>query len=114
MSDTEMGDTDAEQAKRAEQQESVRRLREADLRAVMATGSGRRLVWRLIDDAAGTFGGTYTGEALSGAYGEGRRSIGIALMAEAQRVARVDYVRMLAESLEARTTAEAQKATPSG
>lgn len=71
--------------------------RASDLRAVLDTPEGRRLVWRLLEDA-NLFGGSYTGEAISTAYAEGQRATAIRLMAEAQRVAPSAYLAMVTEA----------------
>jgi hypothetical protein len=77
-------------------QDELRRKQDEDLRHVLAEPQGRRLLWRLID-SAGTFGASYAGEPQATAFNEGRRSVGIALMLEAQRVAQARYVQMLQE-----------------
>ena len=77
------------------------RQQEEDVRAVLATETGRRFVWALLDGHAGVFGASYTGDGVSGAYGEGRRSVGIGLMLLVQRLAPDLYVRMVQEQLEA-------------
>lgn len=79
--------------------ETERRRDEEDLRAVMSTPAGRRFVWHIIDDMAGTFGKSFTGEPLSSAFNEGRRSIGLNLMNEAQALAPDAYKLAFAEAL---------------
>ena len=66
---------------------------------MLATRAGRAVVWRLIDQVAGTFGGTFTGSSQT-FHLEGRRSVGIDLMRESQRVAPAEYVLALTEALE--------------
>jgi hypothetical protein len=73
-------------------------LNDADLRAVMGTAHGRRLVWRLLVQA-GLYSSSYAADALATAFNEGRRSVGLALMAEAQRVTTDLYVAMVREQL---------------
>lgn len=70
-----------------------------DVRAVMSTPAGRRWVWRLLE-STGVWGASFTGDALSGAHAEGRRFVGVALMAELQRDAEDAYVRMVVERLQ--------------
>lgn len=72
--------------------------RDLDLGEQLKSTSGRRLTWSLLRDT-GVFGPSYTGDALSGAYAEGRRSVGIQLMLDCQRAAPRLYVQMLAEHL---------------
>lgn len=96
-----------ETAKRGEELE--RHQRTTDLREVMGTQAGRRLVWRLLDvGSTGLHAASYTGEALSSAYAEGRRAIGIELMREVQGVAPLEYLAMMNEAMQrfARKAAE--------
>lgn len=102
MSDEHEQDPDEtpEQAKRRQQQEDAQLQDDTDLRALMAGAQGRRFVWRIISRAAGTFDTSFAGEAhASSAFNEGRRSIGIALMRETQKLAPMSYVEMLSEAL---------------
>jgi hypothetical protein len=77
----------------------VRQRRVDDVRLLMSEGAGRRVLWQLIDGTCGTFGGSYSGDALASAYREGRRSVGIEVMQELQRLAPEAYVLMLQERL---------------
>lgn len=79
----------------------VERLQRADdMRAVMGSVEGRRFVWRLLNEA-GLFSSSYTGEAISGAFSEGKRAFAVGLMADLQLESRDAYVRMVAERLAA-------------
>lgn len=75
----------------------ARLLLEADIRRVMSDAGGRRFVWWMLDGVAGAFGPSFSGDALQTAYKEGRRSVGLALLVEAQRVCPAYYVDMLRE-----------------
>lgn len=101
MSDGPLVDAERQKSQR-ERQEQIHRQRELDFQDVMATPAGRRFVWRIIDSVSGTFGASHTGDALGGAHGEGRRSVGIAIMREAQRVASQQYIEMVREWIEER------------
>ena len=82
-------------------------LRDAnDFRTLLELQPGRRFLWRWIDDVTGAFGLSYSGDPLSTAYAEGRRSIGIRLMAEAQAVSSDLYLLMLQEAMEAKKQAK--------
>lgn len=90
-----------------------------DLGYVLSTTQGRRALWRLIDGQCGTVGPSFTtgggvDSALVTAFNEGRRSIGIELMQQAQRIAPKEFLRMLAEEFAAREerAAKAAKAEP--
>jgi len=78
---------DADQVKEAGRREKFRARQECDdLRAVLATPFGRRLVWKYLE-ACGVFSQSHvTGEApLATAFNEGRRSIGLRLFDEVTR-----------------------------
>lgn len=78
-----------------------------DLRWLMSTERGRRLAWALIDERCGAVGISFAGEAThETAYREGRRSIGVALLAECQRLAPSDSVQMLQEAVSRRAEDE--------
>lgn len=72
-------------------------LRVDDLRTVLSSRPGRRFFWRMLLDA-GVFDSTFTGDALTGAFREGRRAQGLDLMKEAQRVAPMKYLLMMEET----------------
>jgi hypothetical protein len=96
----------AEARAAAERQDALERAqrerlqRADDMRAVMGTVEGRRFVWVLLNEA-GLFSGSYTGEAISSAYGEGKRAVAVRLMADLQAESRDAYVQMVAERLAA-------------
>lgn len=68
-----------------------------DLRRLMSSGWGRRLMWRLLSEA-GVFRLSYTGEAQSTAFNEGRRSYGLAQLNMINEVCPEIYVTMLQEN----------------
>jgi hypothetical protein len=60
--------------------EELERLQySADLLAVMGTAEGRRFLWGLIG-RAGVFEQSFSSDALSTAFNEGKRSVGLALL----------------------------------
>jgi len=75
------------------------RQADEDLKAVMGTQQGRRVMWRLLHNGAGLYEPSFTGEGLSSAYNEGRRSVGLKLMLELQRVDERAYIDMMSEAL---------------
>jgi hypothetical protein len=77
-----------------------RRARE-DLEAVLSIPAGRRLLFALIE-SAGAFDSSFSVEAMAMAYAEGRRSVGLELMARIQNVAPNRWVDTLGEALEDR------------
>lgn len=85
-----------------ERRELGRQQREADARVVMSLPAGQRFVWGVIDADCNTFGGSFAPLApapeLAMAFNEGRRSVGIELLQEMQRVAPDLYAEMVAKA----------------
>lgn len=80
--------------------EEVAKLQlEEDWQQQMASPHGRRVVWHLLN-RAGTFGPSFDERAAVMAYVEGRRSVGLELMAYLQRNHRAAYVQMHREANE--------------
>lgn len=85
----------------AEQRAKLERLQRGDdIRAVMNTVEGRRYNWRLLNEA-GLFSSSYTGEAISGAFSEGKRAFAVRLMADLQAECPHLYLLMVEERLRA-------------
>lgn len=83
--------------------------RDSDLKTVLSTPEGRRILWWLLDDVCGLYGPSYTPEAAHTAYREGRRSIAMDVLREARRVAPTSYVTALQEALTSALEAEVQR-----
>ena len=95
--------TPQEKARRKRLRKYLADRADRDLREVMDTRAGRRVVWRIIDLKARVAASSFAGEETHAmAYAEGRRAVGLDLMAHAQRVAPTEYVHMLAEATEER------------
>lgn len=92
--------------------ELYRAQREADLHAVMSTPRGRRVVWQLLDGKCHLFAASFTGDALTSAFNEGRRIVGLELMVELQRVVPRFYTQMLTEALEEQERAAVEGPKP--
>ncbi len=91
---------DAQEQVEPKKDEELARLQlEDDWRVQMSTPTGRRLVWGLLN-RAGTFGPSFDERAAVMAYVEGRRSVGLELMAYLQRHHRAAYVQMHREANE--------------
>lgn len=90
---------DKRQVKKAGQRARLERKRELDdLRAVLATPEGRRLLWRHLAEA-GVFRLSFAhGEADTTAFNEGRRSVGLALMADIHALEPSYYLTMATEA----------------
>lgn len=80
-------------------EEDRRNQAEADLRSVMSTASGRRFVWRVLENGSGFLDGTFTSDALALAFNAGKRAVGVALFQELQRIAPGEHRQMLDEHL---------------
>lgn len=78
---------------------------EEDLQAVLGSPAGRRFVMRLITQA-GLYGSSYAESPTATAFNEGRRSVAIAIVGEAQRVAPSLYAHALREGLDATELAQ--------
>ena len=70
-----------------------------DLRAVLSTPEGRRFAWSILS-ACGVYARSFTGEPLSSAFNEGRRSVGIEILERIEAQAPGSYQTMLKESLD--------------
>lgn len=90
--------------------ETERHRLDEDMRAVLATPQGRRVLWRVIEEMAGSHGANpHTDEGPMNRR-EGMRDVGLALVHETQRVAPLLYVQMMAEELERRIHAQKKRA----
>ena len=86
---------DTKQVKKAKQIDRQRMLRERDdLKAILGTVSGRRFIWKQLCEA-GVFS-DYTGDVEGTFRFLGRRSRGLALMAEIQAI-NPDYYHTMAK-----------------
>lgn len=71
-----------------------------DMRVLLSSPAGRRFFWRVLTQS-GLYSSSYAESPTATAYNEGRRSIGLALMQEAQRVDPARYAVALREQLDA-------------
>ena len=86
----------------AERVQRDRIQREEDVKTVLSTGAGRRLVAALIEQSGVRIHSLDIGSkepVLAMAYHEGRRSVGLELDREAQRVAPLSYAQMEQERI---------------
>lgn len=94
------------QEERAKALELRRVQREQDFRRVLATPEGRRLLWHIIRDLSGAYRLSYagSGQAEDTAFREGKRAVGLELMAEVQAI----DARLWLETLLEQTRSEAE------
>lgn len=92
--------TDDEQAQATlrDRERDTQRQADEDLRAIMLTPSGRRFMYWLTYDVCGVENGIWSPSAEIH-FQEGRRSVGIQVKNEAQRVAPREYVQMIMERI---------------
>lgn len=90
---------DQRAVRKAKQRERVEREQELrDLRHVMETVQGRRCIWRILGHA-GCFRQSFVpGEPDSTTFNEGRRSLGLMLMADIHELDPTFYLRMAQEA----------------
>lgn len=79
-------------------QETVRQDELRDVSFVMQNARGRRLVWRFLESAM-VFRTTFTGNSTT-FFNEGRRALGLELLADIQEVASDEYQLMVQEAKE--------------
>ena len=77
-------------------QEPVRQDELRDVSWVMQNARGRRLVWRFLESAM-VFRTTFTGNSTT-FFNEGRRALGLELLADIQEVAGDEYQLMVKEA----------------
>ena len=77
-------------------QEIVRQDELRDVSWVMQNARGRRLVWRFLESAM-VFRTTFTGNSTT-FFNEGRRALGLELLADIQEVAGDEYQLMVKEA----------------
>lgn len=86
------------QKKEREKREEKRRNREIDdLRRVLAIVEGRRVIWRLLSEA-GIYRSTFDANALSMAFKEGKRDIGLFLIEDINAHAAASFAQMQREA----------------
>lgn len=101
---------DQRQVRKAKQKERQAHDQELkDLRDVLSTRQGRRFVWKQLVQA-GCFRMSFTyGAPETTAFNEGRRSLGLALMAEIHELDAALYIRMANEARDEDRTNEVIK-----
>ena len=96
LSEEEREELAADELKR----QQLRRENELnDLRLICETEHGRRFIWRLIEQA-GVWRTTYTGEALSAAFAEGKRNTGLKVFSDVMEACPDQYLAMAKEASE--------------
>ena len=90
---------DQRQVRKAKQRERLAHEQELkDLRDVCSTRQGRRFVWKQLVQAGCFHQSFVPGQSDSTAFNEGRRSLGLALMAEVHELDAALYIKMANEA----------------
>lgn len=79
------------------------RLQREDLKWLMSERAGRRIVWRLLEEA-GVFRSSFTGDAEGTFFAEGRRAVGLSWLGMVTGYCRDEFVLMLKEHEEDAST----------
>jgi hypothetical protein len=77
----------------------------ADLRAVLEWPAGRRLIWRVLSQAQ-PFNASYDESPTRMAFAEGRRNVGLWLLAELQAASPGEFATLIAEASRASAITE--------
>jgi hypothetical protein len=86
-----------EEMKKIEKLRDVQKV--SDLSAVLGTGPGRRVMYRVVFEVAGAESLSYTGVNEGTNFREGRRDVGLTLMREMQELVPELYLLMLSEAV---------------
>lgn len=89
------------QADLATRRRNARDTEEGDLKWLMSSKRGRRIVWRQLE-AAGVFRSSFNTNAMAMAFAEGNRNIGLRLLGQIHSVCPEHYTTMMKESNEHR------------
>jgi hypothetical protein len=90
---------DEKQVREAGKKERTNRLQElGDLKAILATPHGRRFVWKILQDAR-VLNSSFAANELVIAFNEGRRNVGLKLMADIMEADAKALVEMMSSGL---------------
>lgn len=118
-----MNEQEREDARKAREERRAKQ-RKADVQELAHLPAGQRYFYDFLDRTAGVFSGSFPFErgddgaktALINAFNEGRRSVGIEVMQELQRLAPVQYQAMVLEAIKTQNydaATQAAQAVPS-
>lgn len=101
-----MDETERREERRNRELQRRKEQQDTDLRVAMSSVEGRRLIWRILDEIAGVTEPSYTaGDTHETARREGRRSVGLDLLTEVQRIEPSRFVQMMNEEMQRRQEA---------
>lgn len=90
-------DLDPAQQAVADAQAEARRVEVEDIEEILNSKAGRRFTWRMLE-RAGVYRTSFNNSGSVTAFNEGRRDIGLFLMAEIHEIAPEQYLAMLREN----------------
>lgn len=96
---TDINALDAKEAEREEQRKKAQDTEATDVKWLMKQRAGRRIVWRLLEQAH-VFQSSFNTNALTMAFNEGNRNYGNRLLALVQRHSSEFYLTMVEEANE--------------
>lgn len=85
------------------------RARQATISSIMSTSTGRQYVYNLLSRCH-MFGTSFSTNALSMAFAEGERNIGLALVADIMPICSEQYITMIRESNDRHLAADSRTA----
>ena len=85
---------DHEQEKAAQEEAEARRVEEEDIRWLLASKQGRRFAWRILE-IAGVYRTSFNNSGCITAFNEGKRNVGLMLLADILDIAPEQYLAML-------------------
>lgn len=107
---TDLPSQERERSKLEKNDLYFRQVEEADFKWLMSNRRGRRIVWRLLEEA-GVFRTTFTDNPMQTAFNEGMRKYGVAVLVQVHKLTPDLYPTMLTEQQEhARSTTNIRNA----
>ena len=92
-----MNELDSRRKAAGERKAALEARDKNDLKTLMATPQGRRFFWGFLN-AAGLYRTSFTGDAATSFFNEGRRNLGLTLQAKLLEAAGSDYFLMMQEA----------------
>ena len=97
MGNGQQNAADVDQIKKGAKNDKTKRQIEVDdMRVILSTRQGRRFIWRHMSNA-GIFQSCFTGNSAT-FFNEGRRDIGLKILAEVQEASPDSYLLMMKEA----------------
>ncbi|QII84180.1 endopeptidase [Bordetella hinzii] len=98
------------EAEKAEEERLAREREKSDLCVVMGSKEGRRVVWRLLEQAGIHRISFVPGDPLATAFNEGQRNLGLKLQADVEAASQKRFIDMMREAQEQKERDEQRNA----